>query len=233
MYGKLFAQMYDGTLATRGPWQAMVTFQQMIILADRAGIVDMTREAIARRTTIPIEIINVGITALEQPDNESRTPAENGRRIVRLSTERDWGWQLVNYEQYRNIRSQEERREYMRLYQAKRRAASKQDVNNVSNVNQSSKQEAVSSMQEEEQLLASRDQQPSRSTGTAIPLVGGKHWAVDPKFLAELELAYPAVDGPATLLEIRAWCLSNPMKCKTERGIRRFINRWFERTQNA
>ena len=144
MYGKLFAQMYDGTLATKGPWQAMVAFQQLIILADRRGIVDMTREAIARRTTIPIEIINIGITALEQTDNESRTPAESGRRIVRLSSERDWGWQIVNYEHYRNIRSQEERREYMRLYQAQRRAAGKSDVNNVSNVNQSSKQEAVS-----------------------------------------------------------------------------------------
>ena len=66
-----------------------------------------------------------------------------------------------------------------------------------------------------------------------IPLVGKKEWAVDPQFLSELELAYPAVDGLATLLEIRAWCLSNPTKCKTERGIKRFINRWFERTQNA
>ena len=86
---------------------------------------------------------------------------------------------------------------------------------------------------EESKPLASRDQEPSRSAACLMPLVGGKHWAVDPKFLAELELAYPAVDGPATLLEIRAWCLSNPTKCKTERGVRRFINRWFERTQNA
>ena len=232
MYGKLFQQMYDGTLATRGPWQAMVTFQQMIILADRAGIVDMTREAIARRTTIPIEIINIGITALEQTDNESRTPAENGRRITRLSTERDWGWQIVNYEHYRNIRSQEERREYMRLYQAKRRAAGKPDVNNVSNVNQSSKQEAVCNKQEE-QLLAPSDQTTPVSAGVVIPLVGQRQWSVPQQFLAELELAYPQVDGPATLLEIRAWCLSNPTKCKTERGIKRFINGWFERTQNA
>jgi hypothetical protein len=51
MYGKLFSQMYDGTLATKGPWQALVTFQQLIILADKHGIVDMTPEAIGRRTT--------------------------------------------------------------------------------------------------------------------------------------------------------------------------------------
>ena len=126
MYGKLFTQMYDGTLATRGPWQAMVTFQQLVILADKEGIVDMTREAIARRTTIPEEIINIGITALEQPDSASRSPDLEGRRIVRLSENRDWGWRIVNHGHYRKIRSQDERREYMRNYQQKRRESLKE-----------------------------------------------------------------------------------------------------------
>jgi hypothetical protein len=144
MYGKLFAQMYDGTLGTAGPWQALVAFQQLIILADKDGVVDMTAEAIARRTTIPLDIIQTGIKALEQPDPHSRTPDEEGRRIVKLSDERDWGWRIVNYAHYRNIRSQEERREYMRNYQRARRAAVNTDVNNVSNVNQSSMQYAVS-----------------------------------------------------------------------------------------
>jgi hypothetical protein len=126
MYGKLFTQMYDGTLATRGPWQAMVTFQQLIILADKDGIVDMTREAISRRTTIPLDIVNIGITALEQPDSESRTPTEDGRRIIRLSQDRDWGWFIVNHAHYRKIRSQEERKKYMREYQKERRQALKE-----------------------------------------------------------------------------------------------------------
>ncbi len=121
MYGKLFAQMYDGTLGTKGPWQALVTFQQLIILADKKGEVDMTAEAIARRTTIPLKVIQVGIDALEQPDPHSRTPDEDGRRIVKLSDNRDWGWRVVNYDHYRKIRSAEERREYMKQYMRERR----------------------------------------------------------------------------------------------------------------
>lgn len=145
MYGKLFSQMYDGTLATKGPWQALVTFQQLIILADKNGVVDMTAESVSRRTTIPLEIILEGIAALEQPDADSRTPALDGRRIVRLSETRSWGWQIVNHAHYRAIRSQEERREYMRKYQAERRAKSvNSSVNIVSNVNPYSKQEAES-----------------------------------------------------------------------------------------
>lgn len=122
MYGKLFVSMYDGTLATRGPWEALVTFQQFLILADRSGVVDMTPDAISRRTTIPIEIIERGISELEREDDGSRTPDENGRRILRISDTRTWGWQVVNYEKYRQIRTADERREYMKQYQRARRA---------------------------------------------------------------------------------------------------------------
>lgn len=129
MYGKLFSQMFDGTLGTKGPWQALVTFQQLIILADAAGEVDMTAEALSRRTTIPLEILLEGIAALEQPDPDSRSPALEGRRIVRLDENRSWGWKVVNYEHYRAIRSQEERRDYMRNYMRKRRVNTSKPVN--------------------------------------------------------------------------------------------------------
>ena len=148
MYGKLFVQMYDGTLATKGPWQAMITFQQMIILADKDGIVDMTAEVISRRSTFPLEHVLIGIDALEQADPGSRTPDHDGRRIVRLDEHRDWGWQIVNHAHYRKIRSEEERREYQRDLMRKRRAAAQpvsNSVSNVSDVSPCSKQYAVSS----------------------------------------------------------------------------------------
>lgn len=129
MYGKLFATMYDGTLGTRGPWEALITFQQLIILADQDGVVDMTPEAISRRTTVPLEIVAKGLAALAQPDPDSRTPDEDGRRIVKLSDSRAWGWRIVNYAKYRAIRTAEERRAYMRKYQRERRARGA--VNNV------------------------------------------------------------------------------------------------------
>ena len=124
MYGKLFAQMYDGTLGTEGPWEALVTFQQMIILADQDGVVDMTAEALSRRTTIPLRVIKKGLQALEAPDSGSRSPDEGGRRILRLSESRDWGWRLVNHTKYRAIRTTEERRQYQREYWHKRKGDS-------------------------------------------------------------------------------------------------------------
>lgn len=133
MYGKVFASMYDGTLATTGPWQALVTFQQMIVLADQDGVVDMTPSAISRRTSIPLEIIETGIAALTKPDPESRSDAEEGRRIVPLAGHRTWGWQIVNYRYYSALRSAEERREYMRQAQAEHRAKVKASKNVMTN----------------------------------------------------------------------------------------------------
>jgi hypothetical protein len=165
VYGKIFDQIFDGTLATKGPWQALVTFEQLIILADKHGTVDMTPEAISRRTTVPLEIIQRGLVALEEPDPDSRTPDEDGRRIVRLSDHRAWGWRLVNHGHYRKIRSEDERREYHKLYQRDRRAK-KKAVNsgvNTSTARQQNQPIAVSSK------AGSTKQDGKRSTATERP----------------------------------------------------------------
>jgi hypothetical protein len=125
VYAKIFAQIYDGTLCTKGPWQALVTFQQFLVLADQDGQVDMTASAIARRTTIPLEIISMGIDELLKPDPESRTPTEEGRRILPLCEGRNWGWKIVNYKHYRALKREEERREYHRAYWHKRKNSTK------------------------------------------------------------------------------------------------------------
>lgn len=119
MYGKIFASMYDGTLRTK--WQALVTFQQMIVLADEDGVVDMTCESISARTGIPLGVIAEGAQFLEEPDKFSRSPDADGRRIERLNDHRPWGWRIVNYGKYRGIRSAEDRREYHRQYWHKRK----------------------------------------------------------------------------------------------------------------
>lgn len=166
MYVKVFPSMYDGTLATHGPWQALVTFQQMLVLADPQGIVDMTPEVIAARTTIPLEIIRIGVAALEEPDPESRSAEMEGRRIVRLADHRSWGWQIVNYLQYRAIRDEQHRRDYMREYRRRRRAAGK-DVNNM---NKSEHVHTVHrSSPKQKQKQKNKDTRARNARATSIP----------------------------------------------------------------
>lgn len=107
MYGKIFEQMYRSTVAET--WEALVTFQQLIVLADDQGVVDSTPESIARTTNIPLKIIQKGLAKLEQPDPKSRSSACEGRRIVRLDEHREWGWMIVNYQRYRDMASRSDR----------------------------------------------------------------------------------------------------------------------------
>lgn len=138
MYTKVFRSIYDGTLADN--WQAMVTFQQMLVLADSQGVVDMTPGAMARITGIPLEILAAGIAVLEAPDAGSRTPEMEGRRIARLDAHRDWGWFLVNFAKYRAMQTREEKneadRERMRAKRAAERSNVSQGVAGCSNVSQ-------------------------------------------------------------------------------------------------
>lgn len=110
----------------------MITFQQMLILANQDGVVDMTPEAISRRTNIPLKIIAHGIAKLEQPDPRSRSGDMEGRRIVLIDSHRDWGWWIVNYQHYRELAKAEEKREADRVRIASKRESEKAiTINNV------------------------------------------------------------------------------------------------------
>lgn len=133
MFAKIFSQIFDSSIAD--DWQVRVVFEDLLILADADGTLDMTPEAIAARTRVPLEIVSRAITKLEEPDNRSRSPDYDGRRLIRLNDHRDWGWTIVNYVRYREIRNKVDRKEYMRNYmREKRPSRSKERLTKVNTV---------------------------------------------------------------------------------------------------
>lgn len=105
MFAKVFTQIFDSSIAE--DYRVRLVFEDFLKLADKDGIVDMTRESISRRTNVPLEIVTMGIDALERPDTTSRTPELNGRRLKRLDEHRDWGWKIVNFRKYRESADRE------------------------------------------------------------------------------------------------------------------------------
>ena len=136
MYGKIFDSIYDGTLY--GNWEAIATFQQFIVLANADGIVDMTPQAIAARTSFPLDLIQRGIKFLEAPDPYSRTPGDEGRRIELIDPDnRPWGWRIINHGKYKRLRNMAEKREADRDRIAEKRRKNKDvasESQNVANV---------------------------------------------------------------------------------------------------
>lgn len=113
MFAKVFEQIFDSSIAN--DYELRHFFVDLLVLADLSGLVDMTPEAIASRTRIPLQKVLVFLGQLSQPDLRSRSPEQHGRRIVLIDEHRDWGWQIVNYLTYRQIASEEQRRENTKM----------------------------------------------------------------------------------------------------------------------
>jgi len=121
VFAKIFSQIFDSSISS--DYIVRHTFMDLLVLADRDGVVDMTTDAISRRTNVPEEMIVHAIAKLAAPDAQSRSHEEDGCRLVPIDSHRSWGWQIVNYEHYRNLRDEEARRAYFR--DAKREQRSK------------------------------------------------------------------------------------------------------------
>ena len=66
----------------------------------------------------------------------------------------------------------------------------------------------------------------------ALILNDGSEWRPTEALFAEYVRLYPNVDVKQQFNEMRSWCLSNPKKRKTKRGITRFVNSWLGREQD-
>lgn len=66
-----------------------------------------------------------------------------------------------------------------------------------------------------------------------IPLVDGSEFEVFPSKAAEWSAAFPGVNVPQKLAQIRVWCLANPSRRKTRRGAETFIVSWLGRDQDS
>lgn len=126
MYAKVFTQIFDSSIAEN--YEVRHVFEDMLKLADCTGVVDMTAEAISRRINLPLEKVLFGLSELMKADPRSRSHEHEGRRLLPLDSHRDWGWQIVNYLHYRQVKDEETRRVYFR--DAKRRQRAKDPKKN-------------------------------------------------------------------------------------------------------
>lgn len=127
MYCKLFASLYQGTL--RGRSDEILVFTNLLAHTSAGGIVDKHFRAIAEETGLSIDRVKQAITILESPDEESRSPDEDGARLVRLDEHRVWGWRVVNHGKYRAIKNEDDRAEQNRLAQMRFRERKKAEAN--------------------------------------------------------------------------------------------------------
>ena len=120
-YTKLFNSILASTI-WREDLETRVVFITMLAMADKHGIVEGSVPGLADFARVSVEAARASLDKLARPDPDSRSPECEGRRIIAI----EGGWRLVNHAKYRAKMGADERREYLRLKQAERRAKRRQ-----------------------------------------------------------------------------------------------------------
>lgn len=119
MYAKLFSRITESSLIEESITTRWV-FVAMLAIADPDGTVIGTDIAIARRINVPLIDFSDSMKVLMSEDVDSNNQDHSGARIIHSRGER--GYFLTGYQRYKGIKTEDERRHYMKEYMAKKRA---------------------------------------------------------------------------------------------------------------
>ncbi len=118
-FTKLFSSIITSTIWMEDS-ETKIVWITMLALADKNGEVQGSIPGLARLAGVPVEACRAALEKFLNPDPDSRTKEEEGRRIEEI----DGGWLLLNYAKYRKMASKEEQiakaTERTRRYRARR-----------------------------------------------------------------------------------------------------------------
>ena len=123
MYAKLFSSIIHSTIWREG-MPTKILWITMLAMADKDGMVQASIPGLADAARISVTECEEGLQRLQEPDPYSRTKDNEGRRILAV----DGGWALLNYPKYRDLKSEEEKREKNRVKVANWRQKQKASV---------------------------------------------------------------------------------------------------------
>jgi hypothetical protein len=92
------------------PHDVLRVWIALLALADQNGFARTAAPSLAHLCMVPLDRMREIITVLESPDEDSRSEAHDGRRIVKV----EGGWMLVNHAAYRAKRDPEADRDRKR-----------------------------------------------------------------------------------------------------------------------
>ena len=185
MFVKLFRSILDSTIWMEED-HVLRIWLVLLLNCDSEGIVKMPIPAMAQRARVTLDQCREALTRLEAPDPDSQSKEEDGKRIVKISEEEPI-WFIVNYETYRRIRNEEQRKEYHRNYMREYRARKKAE-----NESQSVKfceplSTQVEEEGEEEEDIHEGAKPPRRTGGTGSSGKKKTHSRFLPPTLAEVQ----------------------------------------------
>jgi hypothetical protein len=119
-FTKLFSSITESTIWCE-PSETRIVWITMLAMSDKEGRIWGSIPGLANRAQVSVDAVEKALEKFLSPDNYSRTPDNEGRRIEPI----DGGWRLLNHAKYRALRDSEERKEYKREWIKKKREQEK------------------------------------------------------------------------------------------------------------
>lgn len=116
-FTKVFAELTSSSVWNL-PYPHRIVWTALMSNCQMDGIVRVSWDSVWRLANVTPEEAEDALRAFLEPDEMSRSPEHDGRRIQRV----DGGIMLLNYMKYRERLSPESRRQYMRDYMRRKRA---------------------------------------------------------------------------------------------------------------
>ncbi len=102
-YIKLHASILASTIWQEDDATRIVWFT-LLAMADKNGEISGTVPGIAGIAHVPVESCRSAIEKFMSPDPDSRSEADEGRRLEKI----DGGWSLINFQKYREMASKDD-----------------------------------------------------------------------------------------------------------------------------
>ena len=107
--------------------------------------------------------------------------------------------------------------------------ADETQVKRVGNVEIEIEKEIETEKEIEKDIVCAELQAPPALT---IILNDGSEYGFSKEYIDEMQSLYPAVDVMSEMTKMKAWCINNPQKRKTRRGVKAFVGNWLSREQD-
>jgi hypothetical protein len=153
MYGKLFASCFTGSMSGSGA-DMFAVWAYVLANSDMNGTVELNPKLIAVMIGMPEDNVKAVLEKLQQPDPNSRSREQDGKRLIRHG---EFLYEIVNYLFYRAIQNKKAQTEYMRKYMKEKRDRERIVLLKCANVNNVSTTVNNVSTQVEEEVEVDRE----------------------------------------------------------------------------
>ena len=199
-------------------WFEQVLFDHLIVRVDDYGVyyadpLLLARVLFPRREDVTAEMLAEGLDRMEER-----------QLILRYTVDGETCLKLVSWEKHQRLRAS---RKQFPLPEGAENGEEPAKAET-----EKAAEEGPAAVSPEAPETPEAPEAPEELPVIEIPLNDGTAYGVTRAQADEFAALYPAADVMRELRKMRGWCLSNPDKCKTRRGVLKFINGWLAREQD-